>query len=314
MSKTSLPLTGKKLVKVKFVKKSGVKKKIDTKLIVIYCGIVLYGVAVIVIHIIAQLESSFQMSSLTNFASPVTKKLAPKEVISFLSQFTPCDVSDSLNECGIANGGFIPNLVNYSPVTKSTSVVGKAYTVLYAPKSDPRPAVKQSYIDNVPEDAIVVIGLPLALQTINAPYVKVNNALYGGLMSTRAKYRKANGSVILGRIRDLDEHNDLKYPVWSYGVGTSAPGPLVKVVGINVPLEVKVTNSDPSMTEEILTIFPGDYLIADKNGVVKLKDDNQLSKILDYIPKRVDADTKVSEDIKKGKPAAESQKHWRGKI
>ena len=242
----------------------------------------------------------------------ITKSLSSKEVISILSKFTPCDVSDSLNKHGIANGGFIPNLTNQSPVLNTASSVGKAYTVLYAPKSDPRPAVKQAYIDQVPEDSIVVIGLPLELQTVNAPYVKVNNALYGGLMSTRAQYRKANGSVILGIIRDLDEHNELGYPVWSYGVGTSAPGPLVKVVGINVPLEVKVASLDKD--SEVLTINAGDYIIADKNGVVKLEDNEQLDSVLDYIPKRVDADIKVSEDIKNGKPAAESQKLWRSKI
>jgi regulator of RNase E activity RraA len=189
--------------------------------------------------------------------------------------------------------------------------VGKAYTVLYAPKSDPRPSVEQAYIDSVPEDSVVVIGLPLSCQTTGAPFVTVNNALYGGLMSTRAQYRKANGSVILGRIRDLDEHNDLQYPVWSYGVGTSAPGPLVKVVGINVPLEVKVGGIEGEST---MTINPGDYMIGDKNGIVRLPDNESLSSILEYIPKRVDADTKVSEDIKNGKPAAEAQKYWRSRI
>ncbi|EMG49648.1 hypothetical protein G210_5536 [Candida maltosa Xu316] len=235
-----------------------------------------------------------------------------KRIISILSKYTPCDVSDSLNKHGIANGGFIPNLTNQSPVLHKPSAVGKAYTVLYAAKNDPRPAVKEAYIDQVPEDAFVVIGLPLELQTVNAPYITVNNALYGGLMSTRAQYRKANGSVILGRIRDLDEHRDLEYPVWSYGVGTSAPGPLVKVVGINVPLEVKVASIDKP--EEILTINPGDYIIGDKNGIVKLDDNESLNSVLDYIPKRVDADTRVSQDIKEGKPAAESQKFWRSKI
>ncbi|KAG7664081.1 uncharacterized protein J8A68_002405 [[Candida] subhashii] len=241
-----------------------------------------------------------------------SKSITSSETIAFLSKFTPCDVSDSLNKRGIKDGGFIPNLINQSPVIGKTSAVGKAYTVLYAPLSDPRPAVTQAYIDQVPEDAIVVIGLPLSLQTTWAPYCRINNALYGGLMSTRAQYRKANGSVILGRIRDLDEHNDLGYPVWSYGVGTSAPGPFVKVVGINVPLEVKTIGIEAD--EQILTINPGDYIIADKNGVVRLPDDEKLADILDYIPKRVDADTRVSEDIKKGKPAAESQKFWRSKI
>lgn len=237
-------------------------------------------------------------------------KLAPKEIISILSKYTPCDVSDALNKHGYHDGGFIPNLDMRSPPLTVLSA-GRAYTVLYAAKSDPRPAVKASYIDEVPEDSIVVIGLPLELQTTTAPYVKVNNALYGGLMSTRAQYRGANGSVVLGRIRDLDEHNELKYPVWSYGVGTSAPGPVVKVVGINVPLEVKV--SGPG-NDEVVTINPGDYVVADKNGVVRVPQDTNLPGVLEYIPKRVDADTNVAADIKRGKGATESQKYWRGKI
>ncbi|ODV76927.1 RraA-like protein [Suhomyces tanzawaensis NRRL Y-17324] len=239
------------------------------------------------------------------------KALTTKEVVSVLRKYTPCDVSDALNKFGYADGGFIPNLVNRSPVTSLASAVGRAYTVLYAPKLDPRPAVKESYIDNVPEDLIVVIGLPVEAQTTSHPFVKVNNALYGGLMSTRAQYRKANGSVVLGRIRDLDEHNDLGYPVWSYGVGTSAPGPLVKVVGINVPLDIKVAGID---NDQVVSIHPEDYIVADKNGVVRIPEDADLAAVLEYIPKRVDADTHVSEDIKKGKGATESQKYWRGKI
>lgn len=238
-------------------------------------------------------------------------RMTEKDIIPFLSKFAACDVSDALNKFGVSDGGFIPNLQNQSPVVGKSSAVGRAYTVLYAPKSDPRPAVTQAYIDSVPKDSFVVIGLPIDCQLTSAPYVKVNNALYGGLMSTRAQYSKANGSVILGRIRDLDEHNDLQYPVWSYGVGTSAPGPLVKVVGINVPLEVKVVGVKE---DTILKINPGDYIIGDKNGIVRLEENDELGSILEYIPKRVEADTNVSKDIKEGRPAAEAQKYWRGKI
>lgn len=235
-----------------------------------------------------------------------------------LAKYTPCDVSDALVNFGIANGGYIPNLVQRSGNLASSgvnSVVGQAYTVLYAPKSDPRPAVKTSYIDEIPAGSVLVIGLPEELQTPCAPYVKVNNALYGGLMSTRANYRQAAGSVILGRIRDLAEHRDLDYPVWSYGVGSTAPGPVVKVVGINVPIKVKVES-------DTIVVNPNDYIIADENGVVRLPVGHSegaealvdVDKVLEYIPKRVDADTKVGEDIRNGRPAAEAQKFWRSKI
>lgn len=239
-----------------------------------------------------------------------------------LAKFTPCDVSDALVHYGIKDGGFIPNLLQRSPIGNSanSTVVGKAYTVLYAPKSDPRPAVKESYIDQIPKNSVLVIGLTMQQQITSAPFVTVNNALYGGLMSTRAKFREAAGSVILGRIRDLAEHKDLGYPVWSYGLGTTAPGPIVKVIGINVPIEVKVASLDGE--HDVITIHPEDYIIADQNGVVRLpvnhktgvESELDLDKVLLYIPKRVDADTHVSEDIKQGKPAAEAQKFWRGKI
>lgn len=269
-----------------------------------------------------------RISRLSTTISNMSSELGGRneqEITSFLEQFSPCDISDSLVQHGIANGGFIPNLQLRSPISISELEklsVGPAYTVLYAPKSDPRPAVKESYIDAIPPGSILIIGLTPSLQLSNYPFMRVNNALYGGLMSTRAKYRGANGSVILGRIRDLDEHNDLNYPVWSFGVGTAAPGPVVKVVGINVPIEVRVPNIDPEESDESLIINPRDYIIADKNGVVRLpvnhdagKEANlDISSVLEYIPKRVDADKHVAEDIKSGKPAAESQKLWRSKI
>lgn len=243
-------------------------------------------------------------------------------VRSLLSKFSSCDVSDSLVNFGVKDGGFIPNLIQRSPTPNASNngnstVVGQAYTVLYAAKSDPRPAISKSYIDEIPKNSVLVLGLTEDLQIPEAPFVTVNNALYGGLMSTRASYREASGSVVLGRIRDLNEHRNLNYPVWSYGVGTTAPGPVVKVVGINVPITVKVARN-----LEGITIRPHDYIIADENGVVRLPVGHEtgdeakieLDKVLEYIPKRVDADEHVREDILTGRPAAESQKFWRSKI
>lgn len=237
-----------------------------------------------------------------------------------LVKYTPCDVSDALVKFGLKNGGYLPNLVKRSALERSQSAVGPAYTVLYAPIDDPRPAVKQSYIDEVPESSFVVLGLPELQQLPSAPYVTVNNALYGGLMLTRASYRKAAGTVVFGRIRDVDEHRALSFPVWLYGLGSAAPGPVVKVVGINVPILVKSVSIDGST--ESMIINPGDYIIADENGVVRLpKNHNSgpeaqidIEKVLQYIPKRVEADTNVAEDIKNGRPAAEAQKYWRNKL
>lgn len=245
-----------------------------------------------------------------------------------LSQFTSCDVSDALVHFGLKDGGFVPNLTQRSfrdpnKPRSGVSVVGPAYTVLYAPKSDPRPAVTESYIDNVPENSVLLIGLSENQQLTTAPFVTVNNALYGGLMSARAKYRNAAGSVVLGRVRDLTEHRNLGLPVWSYGVGTTAPGSVVKVVGINVPLDVKVASIDPTVLElETVSIRYGDLIVADEDGVVRIPIGHatepealiDIEKVMEYLPKRVDADRNVSGDIQNGRGAAESQKFWRNQI
>jgi len=57
-------------------------------------------------------------------------------------------------------------------------------------------------IDSVPEGAVVFVSCP-----------KIPNACYGGLMTLRAKYQGAVGSVIDGRFRDLQEQREQQWPV-----------------------------------------------------------------------------------------------------
>lgn len=228
-----------------------------------------------------------------------------KKVIETLSHYATCDVSDALVKKGDKFGGYLPNLTRQSSNPTGKTMVGQAYTVLFAPKDDPRPAIKGGYIDKLPADSVLVISTTLNLQKLEAPYTKVNNALYGGLMSTRAQYLKSNGTVVFGRIRDLEEHRELQRDVFSYGIGSAAHGPVLKMVGINVPVEVLVEGY-PFPRHE--TILPGDYIIGDNNGIVHLADSPDLDSLLEYIPKRVAADTLVKEDILAGKECAPAQK------
>ncbi|ODV83124.1 hypothetical protein CANARDRAFT_30218 [[Candida] arabinofermentans NRRL YB-2248] len=233
-------------------------------------------------------------------------------VLKRLSQFTSCDVSDALVKYGVSNGGYIPNLTLQSTNNNNNkTMVGTAYTVLFASRDDPEylevPELKGGYIDNIPENSVLVIGTTLNLQKLNAPYTKVNNALYGGLMSTRAQYLKSSGTVVIGRIRDLKEHQSLERMVFSYGVGSTAHGPVVKLIGINVPLQIKYDNYPEPYIE---TIKPGDFIIGDENGIVKLscEDEELVTNCLEYMPKRVAADTLVAQDINNGKNCVQSQK------
>jgi regulator of RNase E activity RraA len=57
-------------------------------------------------------------------------------------------------------------------------------------------------IDEIPKGSVIFISSPP-----NLP-----NAVYGGLMSNRAK-ESAVGTVVDGRIRDLNEHREIGMPV-----------------------------------------------------------------------------------------------------
>lgn len=223
-----------------------------------------------------------------------------------------CDISDGLVKLGFKDGGYIPNLTLQSSI--NSVIIGSVYTVLYAAKDDPRPEVNHSYIDSLPKDKVLMIGLSPDLQMINAPFTKVANALYGGLMSTRAKYLQAKGSVIMGRIRDVQEHENLDYPVWSYGIGSTAPTPYLKVVGINVPLEVVLPSPKYGDHGNITKVIqPDDIVMGDRSGVVTFPL-GVVDQLVDYVPKRVEADSNVASDIQKGTPAKEAQKYWRLRI
>lgn len=219
-----------------------------------------------------------------------------------LKKYTPCDVADACLKLGI-DQGYIPFAVQRSAIGKT--VVGVAYTVLCIEERDARPPLSTHYIDSAPKDSMVVIGTPPELQLDYPPYTVFTNALYGGLMSTRAKYLGCAGSVVLGNIRDIEEHRRLGYPVFSYGVAIAAPAKRAKVVAINEPLTVKA-----GLGLATVTIKPGDFIIGDENGVTVLPRDN-LKMIVGYMEKRTRADELVAEDIANGVPAAEAQKNRR---
>lgn len=75
---------------------------------------------------------------------------------------------------------------------------------------------------------------------------------------------------------------------------------------INAPVRLNSEDQDA-------IIHPGDILIGDMNGVVCLPS-GLAEKALDLIQSQVDADTKVAEDIQKGRSVAESMKEHRASV
>ncbi|KAI4593038.1 hypothetical protein KJ359_010124 [Pestalotiopsis sp. 9143b] len=219
-------------------------------------------------------------------------------ILQRLQKWSSCDVADGLSKLGHVHGGFLEGLTMYSPHFQNgpTRIVGQAMTVKFAPKSDKdAPKLQGHYIDQIPAGTVVFISQP-------APYI---NACYGGLMSLRAKYLNAAGVIIDGRLRDLQEHQDIEFPVFARGVGTTAGGAVCFPSELNVPVSLQ------SSIQEA-TISPGDYIVADQDGVVCLPAD-LAEQVLDAIPAIASADEKCAEAIKGGMSVQEAFAKYRGK-
>ncbi|KAK9318919.1 RraA-like protein [Lipomyces orientalis] len=219
-------------------------------------------------------------------------------IVSALESFSTCDVSDALLKLNHPNGGFVAGPTLWSPERQAgdSKVVGPAYTVQYVPLSDTvSPKQASHYIDLIPAGAVVFISSP-----------KTVNAVYGGLMSTRAQASGAVGTVVDGRVRDLQEHRALGFPVFARDVGTASPYEVARVSGINVPLQVRNEGQD-------ITVNPGDYIIADLNGVVCLPVE-LAEQAIALIAPQVYADGRITEDIKGGMLFIEASKKHRAAL
>lgn len=211
-----------------------------------------------------------------------------------MSDLATCDIADGMLLSGIEDGGEIPYVLQQSGPRRT--VVGPAYTVEFAPKSDPRPAAPQHYIDSVPRGAVVLIATSPNCHLPYAPYTSVRQSLYGGLMSTRAQFLGAAASVVLGLVRDVDEHRALDYPVFSYGVGCCAANQTTKVVAVNQPLALPGGS----------VVAPGDVVYADRNGVVVVPASIH-DEVAARAQQRVLANEHTAKDICDGVPAQAAQ-------
>lgn len=93
--------------------------------------------------------------------------------------------------------------------------------------------------------------------------------------------------------------------MFAKGVGTTAGGEVSRPSEINVPVKLQSEIQDA-------TISPGDYIIADLDGVVCLPQ-HLARRCLDAIPAIAGADEKCAQAIKEGMSVEEAFKTYRGK-
>ncbi|KAI4765465.1 RraA-like protein [Aureobasidium sp. EXF-3400] len=151
-------------------------------------------------------------------------------VFNALKRFTSCDIGDALVKLNIRHGGYLHGLKMFSPYQQASTrkISGPVFPVKMVDaddKSAPKPS--QHSADAVKKDSVVFVLQP-------ANYFA---ACWGGLMSTRAKYLDAQGVVIDGSFRDVNEHRDLEFSLFARGTSALDSTTFTTSAALEVPVQ-----------------------------------------------------------------------------
>ncbi|GAA6042688.1 hypothetical protein JCM8097_003747 [Rhodosporidiobolus ruineniae] len=217
-----------------------------------------------------------------------------KTLLRQLEPYGACDVADALTRLKHPYGGFLEGL---RPCT-SQKILGPAFPVLFERNEHKgsKPAVPGHYIDAVPKDSVLFLSAP----------ANIPNAVYGGIMSAR-RYVGALGTVVDGRIRDIEEQEALEWPCFSRGQGTTAGAELCFASQLNVPVPLH------SPSQPGVMVNPGDILVGDRDGLVAIPS-ALAEEVVRILPELVETDRACLEDVKKGRPVGETFKERRGRL
>jgi regulator of RNase E activity RraA len=167
-------------------------------------------------------------------------------LLSVLAQYSTAEVSDALDACGITGA-----LQNIRPLTPDTRIVGPAFTVKYVPY-ETKPATFKGaadYIDNVPEQSVLVIDNE----------GRNDCTTWGEILTRVALKRNIQGTLVNGAVRDVGFIKEQKYPVFCSSVYMRS--------GKN---RVYMKSTQGALCIHGVTIFPGDIIFGDQNGVLSI--------------------------------------------
>ncbi|KAH8689577.1 ribonuclease E inhibitor RraA/Dimethylmenaquinone methyltransferase [Talaromyces proteolyticus] len=207
-----------------------------------------------------------------------------------LRKFTTCDIGDALVKLKYPYGGFLDGLQMFSPGQTGTRIFGPAITVKMVETRSPGPNPPTHFADTNEEGHIMYIQQPKGLPS----------ACWGGLMSTRAKKLGGLGVIVDGRIRDVQEHKDMQFPVFARGTSVLGSNTFTRASEINVPLQFKGD----------LWVYPKDILVGDENGVVVVPP-SLIEQAVDLCQERWEIDEKTFAALYAGEPMGPTIKKLR---
>ncbi len=213
------------------------------------------------------------LAALSARAQPAAPAAAPstKEILDAFARASTGNVADAVDEATGVRGFMSQDM---KPVFKA-KVAGPAVTVLLrrALRNDKRdwPNLQIQALDQAPEGSVIVEVLEDGLDTAGV----------GNLMATTAKVLSLAGMVIDGGARDVEELEEIGFPVWSRSLTPATS------VGRYVPVAKDV----PVVCGGVL-VRPGDWIVGDRTGVVVVPGE-ALPRVLDLLRQYDDKETRM---------------------
>lgn len=165
-----------------------------------------------------------------------------------------CVVGDVMDKLGLRHQ-FLPPQIR--PLHPEMVLIGRAMPVLAVDVFEERVTGTHNQLMDKP------FGLMLeALDDLKANEIYVNtgssprNALWGEMMSTRARKLGATGAVLNGYSRDTRAVLKLNFPTFGWGPYAQDSAPRYKVMDFRIAIEI-----------DSVRIRPGDFLFGDIDGV-----------------------------------------------
>jgi regulator of RNase E activity RraA len=188
---------------------------------------------------------------------------------------------------------FLPPQIR--PLLADRILIGRAMPVLSGDVFEERVTDSANPLSSRP------FGLMLeALDDLRKNEIYVNtgssprNAMWGEMMTTRAKVLGAKGAVLNGYIRDTRAVKALNFPTFSFGSYGQDSAPRYKVYDFRIPIEIGKVR-----------IEPGDVLVGDIDGVLVVPKHAE-QEVFALAIEKARAEKTVRSELEKGSSAVDS--------
>ena len=204
------------------------------------------------------------------------------DFVARLRRLDCCSLSDALDALGL--DGVVTGVPQ---AAASRRIAGRAVTLKVGPGSPPPGPQRHlgtAAIESGDADSVLVIEQSSG----------VDAGCWGGLLTLAAAARGIAGAIADGPVRDIDEAIEQDWPIFTRKTTCRTARGRVVELGTNVPV-----------TFEGLSVAPGDYVAADRSGIVVIRP-GDIDRVLGAAEAIVARETAIAAAVRAGTPAAQA--------